>query len=158
MAKQIQSEPALSLNRRQLLTSTAVVAATGIVPSYEEVQAATPSEVVSAAEIPAWKVCAGTARRIAEIAKRNRIREEAKLPLLSIARELRRMKTAEDQAEFEAFAAVHSKAVWDEVLTPDRKRRGQPGWRPSSFMEGLAVQSRVSKILRERFQIACYKN
>jgi hypothetical protein len=36
-----------------------------------------------------------------EIAKRNRIREEAGLPLLSIPKELRRMKKAEEEAEFE---------------------------------------------------------
>jgi hypothetical protein len=128
-----------------------VIAATGIVPSYEQVEATSPSGVVSSAEIPTWNVCAATARRIAEIAKRNRIREEAGLPLLSIAKELRRMKTAEDQAKFEAFAAVHGRAVWDELLAPERKRRRQPDWRPTSFMEGLALQSQVSKILRERF-------
>src|SRR3974390_2302451 len=98
MAKSIQ--PPLSLDRRQLLTSAAVIAATGIVPSYEQVKAATPSELGGSAEIQTWNACAGTARKIAEIAKRNQIREEAGLPLLSIAKELRRMKTAEEQAEF----------------------------------------------------------
>jgi hypothetical protein len=145
MAKAIQ--PPLGLDRRQLLTSAAAIAATGIVPRYEQVEAATPSGVVSAAEIQTWNVCAATARRIAEIAKRNRIREEVKLPLLSIAKELRRMKTAEQQAEFEAFAAVHGRAAWDDVLAPERKRRGQPDWKPSSFMEGLAFQSRVNRVL-----------
>jgi hypothetical protein len=154
MTKATQSEPALSLNRRQLLTSTAVLAVTGIVPSYEQVEAANPAEVVSSAEIQTWNACAGTARKIAEIAKRNRIREEAGLPLLSIAKELRRMKKAEEEAEFEAFAAVHQMTVWDEVLAPERKRRGQPDWRPSTCMEGLAFQSRVSKILREQFKVA----
>ena len=150
MAKSIQ--PPLSLDRRQLLTSAAVIAATGIVPSYEQVKAATPSELGGSAEIQTWNACAGTARKIAEIAKRNQIREEAGLPLLSIAKELRRMKTAEEQAEFEAFAAVHRRAVWDEVLAPERKRRGQPDWRPTSFMEGLAFQSQVNKMLREQFK------
>jgi hypothetical protein len=64
------------------------------------------------------------------------------------------MKTADEQAGFEAFAALHQDAVWDEVLTPERKRRGQPDWKPSSFMEGLAFQSHVSKILREGFKVA----
>jgi hypothetical protein len=153
----IQFEPALSLDRRQLLTSTAVLAASGIVPTYGQVEAATPSEVVSAAEIQTWKVCASTARRIAEIAKRNRIREEAGLPLLSIAKELRRMKTAEEEAKFEAFTAVHEGAVWDEVLAPERERRGQPDWRPSSFMEGLAFQSQVNRVLHERFNALATK-
>jgi hypothetical protein len=150
MAKPIK--PPLSLDRRQLLTSTAILPVSGIVSSYEQVEAATLSQVVSAAEIPAWNVCAATARRIEEIAKRNRIREEAGLPLLSIPRELRRMRKAVEEAKFEVFAAVHQKAVWDAVLLPERKKRGQPDWRPSSFMEGLAFQSRVSNILHERFK------
>ena len=154
MAKPFQSQTALGLDRRQLLTSAAAIAATGIVPRYAQVKTANPPELVSAAETPAWNVCAVTARRIAEIAKRDRIRQEAGLPLLSIAKELRRMKTAEDQAEFEAFAAVHQSAVWDEVLTPGRKSRGQPHWRPSSFMEGLAFQSQINKILHEQFKVA----
>jgi hypothetical protein len=151
MAK-IQSEPALSLDRRQLLTSAALVAATGIVPRYAQVEAANPAELGEAAEMLAWKVCDATAGRIAEIAKRNRIREEAGLPLLSIAKELRRMKTAEEEAKFEAFAVVHGRAVWDEVLAPERKRRGQPDWRPSSFMEGMGYQAKIRKILREQFK------
>ena len=154
MAKRNQFEAALSLDRRQLLSSAAVTAAIGIVPSREQVEAA---KVVSAAEIPAWNVCAATARRIAEIAKRNRIREEAGLPQLSITSELRRMKKTEDQEEFETFAAVHRRAVWDAVLAPERKRRGQPDWRPSSFMEGLAFQSQVSKILHEQLKARATK-
>jgi hypothetical protein len=154
LAKATQPEPALNLDRRQLLTSAAVIAASGIVPSYEQVEAATPSEIGSAAEIQTWNACAGTARRIAEIAKRNQIRQEAKLPLLSIPKELRRIKTAEQQVEFEAFAAVHQDAAWEEVLSPERERRKQPEWKPSSFMEGLAFQSQVSKILHEQFKVA----
>jgi hypothetical protein len=152
MAKPFQSQTALGLDRRQLLTSAAAIAATGIVPRYAQVKTANPAELGSTTEIPTWNVCAATARRMAEIAERNRIRQEAGLPLLSIAKELRRMKTAEDRAEFEAFADVHRKAVWDAVLSPERKRRGQPDWRPSSFMEGLVFQSRVSKILHEQFK------
>ena len=45
-------------------------------------------------EVPPLNVCAATARRLLEIARRNEIRREAKLPLLPIAKELRRMKTA----------------------------------------------------------------
>jgi hypothetical protein len=38
------------------------------------------------AETPAFKICAATARRLLEIARRNEIRREAKLPLLPIAK------------------------------------------------------------------------
>jgi hypothetical protein len=91
---------------------------------------------------------------MAEIMQRNWIQQEAGLPLVSIAKELRRMKKAEEEAEFEAFAVVHRRAVWDEVLAPERKRRGQPEWRPSSFMEGLVFQSQINKVLHEQFTVA----
>jgi hypothetical protein len=45
------------------------------------------------------------------IAERNRIREEAGLPLLSVIRELRGMKEATDAANFDAFADAHSHGV-----------------------------------------------
>jgi hypothetical protein len=96
-------------------------------------------------------VCAATARRIEEIVARNRIREEACLPLLSIPKELRRMKEAADAAAFEAFANVHRAAVWDEVLMTKREARCGPNWHPSGWMEGMGYDARVNKILRERF-------
>ena len=82
---------------------------------------------------------------------RNRIRQEAQLPLLCIPRELRRMKTADDLAEFERFAAHQMEAVWEQVLAPVMEAKGDPHRRPRGFMEGLGYQAQVSKILRERF-------
>jgi hypothetical protein len=64
------------------------------------------------------------------------------------------MKAVDDNAEFEAFAAVHRRAVWDEVLASERKRSGKSDWGPSSCIEGLAFQSQVGKMLRERFVAA----
>jgi hypothetical protein len=49
---------------------------------------------------PHLDVCPATAGRLAEIARRNRIRQDAGLPLLSITKELRRMKRTTDAAEF----------------------------------------------------------
>src|SRR6516165_1771406 len=66
-------------------------------------------------------------------------------------KELRRMKTVDDAAELERFAAHHRQSVLDEVLAPAREDKGNPHWRPTGFMEGLAYQARISKILRERF-------
>jgi hypothetical protein len=70
---------------------------------------------------------------------------------LSIPKELRRMKSVDDAAEFEQFCALHWEAVWQEVLAAVREARGEPNWRPTRFMEGVGYQARVSKILRERF-------
>ena len=156
MARTIQSELTVSLDRRQLLTSAAGVVAAGILPGSDQVQAVNQTEAVCSASTPEWEspllnVCAATARRLEEIAERNRIRQDARLPLLSIAEELRRMKEADDAAEFQAFAAIHREAAWDEVLASVRQARGEPDWRPRGWMEGLGYQAQVSRILQERF-------
>ena len=98
MATPKQSEPSLSLDRRQLLAATAAALSIGTIPGAEAAAEVTNSgPAVTVAEIArsetaAWNVCAGTARKIEEIAARNIIRAEAGLPLLSIPQELRRMK------------------------------------------------------------------
>jgi hypothetical protein len=105
MAKQRQSEPGVSLDRGQLLvTVTAAVIVAGAVPN-STAQVTNSAEAVNATTIPASEtlalnVCPATASRIEEIAFRNRIRAEARLPLLSIPKELRRMKQAADLADF----------------------------------------------------------
>jgi hypothetical protein len=155
MAKQNPREPRLTVDRRQLLTTAAAVTVTGIVP-HERTKAATPAEPAINAIRPApppqrVNVCARNAQRIEEIVARNRIRQEAGLPPLSIPKELRRMKTADDLAAFERFAAAHRQAVWDEILAPVREAKADPYWRPMEMMEGLGYQARISDILRERF-------
>jgi hypothetical protein len=140
----------LAMNRRQLLTTVAFIPMSGIVPPQVFADAV-PAPSIPTSEPSRLNVCPATARRIEEIVARNRIRAEACLPLLSIPKELRRMKEAADATEFEEFAARHRQAVWDEVLRPVREAKDDPTWRPTGFMEGLAYQARVSKILRERF-------
>jgi len=61
------------------------------------------------------------------------------------------MKEAADTAEFEAFAAINRQSVLEEVLAPMREAKEQPNWRPIGWMEGLGFETRVSKILHERF-------
>jgi hypothetical protein len=157
MAKRSQSEQGIGLSRRELLASAAAVTAARIAPAPNSTRPAPPLEATDVAEIPtadipALNVCAGTARRISKIVARNRIRQEAQLPLLSIPQELRRMKAVEDAAKFEEFAALHRQEVWDEVLPPMREARGNPHWRPTNWMEGMGYQAQVSKILRVRFE------
>ena len=86
-----------------------------------------------------------------EIARRNEIRREAKLPLLPIAKELRRMKKQEELEEFERFQAAYGEAVWYEVLKARREAEGNPNWRPS-WMEGMCLQNQVHKTLWEQFR------
>jgi hypothetical protein len=141
----------LAMNRHQLLATVAVIPMSGILPPQVSA-GAVPVPSIPTSEPSRLNVCPATARRIEEIVSRNRIREEARLPLLSIPKELRRMKEADDAAAFEAFADVHRGAVWDEVLTTRRQGRCEPNWHPSGWMEGMAFQSEVSRILRQRFQ------
>lgn len=99
-------------------------------------------------------VCANTSRRLLEIKRRNELRREVKLPLLELSKEWRRMKEQDDSQKFSdafgSFAAKHRQAVWNHVLKTRREIEG-PNWRPS-FLEGMARQGEVFRILRERFQ------
>ena len=143
------------IDRRRLLTSAAATAtATGILPGVklaDAVAADVPLPLTPKAE-PA-NFSAATARRLMEIARRNELRREAKLPLLLIAKELRRMKKQEELEEFERFEAAYGEAVREEVLQARREAEGNPNWRPS-WMEGVSYQTQVNKILREQFYAA----
>ena len=141
----------LTMNRRQLLTTVAAIPMSEILPPQVSADAV-PVPSIPTSEPSPLNLCAATARRIEEITALNRIRAEACLPLLSITKELRRMKEAADTAEFETFANAPRAAVWVEVLETKRQARGEPSWHPSSWMEGIAFQSEVSGILRQRFQ------
>jgi hypothetical protein len=145
----------VSINRRRLLTAAGAVTATGsILPSVKLADAAA-ADVLQPLTPKAEHAnfCAATARRLVEIARRNEIRREANLPLLSIRKELRRMKKQEDLEEFERFQAAYGKAVWDQVLKQRREAEGNPNWRPS-WIEGVRYQTEVYKILREQFYAA----
>ena len=93
MAKQNPPEAQLAVDRRQLLTTTAAITVAAVLPT-EPTAAATPADVTIApapipvAHPPALNLCPTTARRIEEIVARNRIRQEAQLPLLCIPGEL----------------------------------------------------------------------
>jgi hypothetical protein len=83
------------------------------------------------------------------IERRNELRREAGLPVLSAAMELHRMKAQEISEEFSRFEAAHGKAVREEVLKTRREAVGQ-NWHPS-WMEGVRYQTQVNKILWEQF-------
>src|SRR6516162_719897 len=124
----------LAMNRRQLLATVAAIPISGILPPQVTADAV-PVPSIPTPEPSPFNVCPATARRIEEIIARNRNRAEACLPLLSIPKELRRMKEAADAAKFETFANGHRCAVWDEVLATKREERGEPNWHPSGWME-----------------------
>jgi hypothetical protein len=143
----------LSIDRRRLLISAAAITTTGILPGVKLADAAAADVLQSSPLTPkvqSVNFCAATARRLVEIARRNEIRREANLPLLSIAKELRRMKKQEELEVFNRFEAVHGRAVWEEVLKHRREAEGNPNWRPS-WMEGVRYQSEVYRILWQQF-------
>ncbi|MGB8628698.1 MAG: hypothetical protein WCD69_04810 [Xanthobacteraceae bacterium] len=137
------SERLLKMDRRDLLSTAVGITAASIVPDI------TPSETASVVSVQSvatasegiLNVCATTARRVAEIRRRNETRREAKLDLLPIVKELRRMKETEDGQKFSdafgRFAAKYSKSVWDEVLKPRREALGDPNWKPKYWSEGV---------------------
>jgi hypothetical protein len=152
-----RSDFPLSINRRRLLTAAAaIVTATGIFPDVKPADAAAADVLRSSPLTPKTEpanFCAATARRLVEIALRNELRQEAKLPLLSVPKELRRMKKQQELEEFDRFEAAYGKAVWEEVLKARREAEGNPNWRPS-WIEGVRYQTEVYKILREQFYAA----
>jgi hypothetical protein len=153
------SEQVLKIDRRRLLTTSAAMTAASLAPDVTPTDAALVVSIQSGSTTtaPALKVCVRTAARLAEIERRNELRCEAKLPVLSIARELRRMKEEDDRQKFsEAFEpliAKHSKAVWNEVLKPRREVLCDPNWKPKCWSEVVGYQGEVYRILRERFEM-----
>jgi hypothetical protein len=128
MDKRISPQDLAVLDRRQLLHGITAATAIRALPASEPA-VATPQEI-EAANLAGSHFSAAILCRLEEIALRNRLRKEAGLPLLSVVKELRRMKTVEDGERFNHFVALHEKAVWDEVLKSVRDGRGDPNWRP----------------------------
>ncbi len=146
-----------NIDRRRLLVSAVALAGSSISSIEPGVEYAKAASVTAAAQpiasapgVQGLNVCPVTARRLLEIERRNLLRAEANLPLLSITKELRRMKQQEVSEEFERFAATHGRAVWEEVLKRRRDAEGNPNWRANS-LEGMCHHSKVRTILWEKF-------
>jgi hypothetical protein len=146
----------LDINRRQLLTSAATTAVAGITPKVPRPEMPAKSEVASANALappypePAPNFATITILRLREIAERNSIRQQAGLPLLSVARELRRMKEAADAEKFRAFVEANRKRVYAKMLRRVRRRCGEPNWVPTGVLSGggLWFTAHVDRQLR----------
>jgi hypothetical protein len=139
------------MDRRQLLCGAAAAAAISGLPASEPAVAA-PQEIETA-NLSSWShFSTATCSRLEEIAFRNRVRKEAGLPLLSVAKELRRMKMVADEKRFRRFAALHREAVWNDVVKIVREEIGDPNSRPTGCIVGMGFQARVDGILRDRYQ------
>jgi hypothetical protein len=141
------------MDRRQLLTAAvALTAASSVsnVTATEDVCEAVQSCILPP-EGGVANVSAATTRRLLEIRRRNEVRRQAQLPLLSIPKELRRMKQQEEWKAFRRFEAVNGRTVWEQVLEARRLAEGNSNWRPS-WMVGMGYQNQVHAVLRARFE------
>lgn len=141
----------VGLSRRTLLASAAAMSAASIAPFAKpsEASARAPKNSALAFEYFATPSTA-MAKRLAEIARRNELRREVGLPLLSIPRELRRMKTAEADADFARFSEAFRSRVAEETLGQIREQLGQPDWKPQGMLSGggMAFEAEVSRKLK----------
>jgi hypothetical protein len=133
----------LNLNRRQVLGSAATITVVGIAPNVgfeaharleiaQEAQALAPPFK----EAQAQKFSAITLLRLREIAERNRVRQEARLPVLSVPGELRRMKKTADAEKFRTFAEAHRKSIYQKMLARVRRQCDDPQWAPTGMLSG----------------------
>ena len=151
MGKRISPEALAVLDRRQLLRGVAAATAISAMPA-SELAVAAPREIEATNLAGGSRFSSATCSRLQEIAVRNRLRKEAGLPLLSVAKELRRMKTVADEERFGQFAALHRQAVWDEVFNLVRDEIGDPNWSPTGWIAATGFQARVDGILRHRYR------
>jgi hypothetical protein len=148
------------LSRRQLLSTAATITVAGIAPNVA-FDAHARSEIAQHAqalappckEAQAQKFSAVTLVRLRDIAERNGVRQEAGLPLLSVPRELRRMKEATDAEKFRNFAEAHRKSIYQKMLGRVRRRSGDPHWAPTALLSGggLWFGARVDEQLRKLY-------
>ena len=149
-----------SINRRQLMTATATIAVAGLAPNPTPAEGLANSAVAQPTEplVPPAVVQAGnfdsvTILRLREIAQRNRIRQEAGLPLLLVPKELRRMKEAADAERFRKFSDAHCNRVQDKMLARARRRVGDPNWKPTGMLSGggMLFGGQVDRQLRKLY-------
>ena len=122
-----------NLSRRQLFSSAATITVAGIAHNVgfeahakSEIAEQAPALAPPSEEPQAQKFCSVTLLRLREIAERNRVRQEAGLPLLSVPKELRRMKKSADTEKFRNFAEAHRRRIYQKMLARVRRRCGDP--------------------------------
>ena len=133
----------VNLSRRQLLGSAATITAVGIAPNVafdahakSEIALQAQGLAAPSEEAQAQNFSAVTLLRLREIAERNRVRQEAGLPLLSVPKELRRMKVAADAEKFRTFAEAHRRHIYQKLLARVRRRCGDRPWAPTGMLSG----------------------
>jgi hypothetical protein len=150
-----------NLSRPQLLSTAATVSVAGVAPTVR-FEAHAKSQIAQQAQTLAppskeaqiQTFSAVTLHRIRTIAERNRVRQEAGLPLLSIPRELRRTKHAADAEKFRNFVEAHWGRVYEKMLARVRRQCGDPQWAPTGVLSGggLWFGARVDEQLTKLYR------
>jgi hypothetical protein len=149
----------LNFDRRQLLTSAATITVAGIardIPHADDLAKSGIPQPTQASS-PSPTQCnfgSVTVLRLREIAERNRIRREARLPLLSVPKELRRMKEVADTERFREFADAHRKTVYIKMLARMRRQSGDPNWAPTGLLSGggMSCAAQVERQIRKLYR------
>jgi hypothetical protein len=146
-------------SRRRFLTSAATLTASRIAPNFACTSIlaksdSQPTKALVSSPTQARNFDSVTALRLQEIAERNSIRQEARLPLLSVPKELRRMKAAADTEKFRKFAYTHRKRVYEKMLARLRRRCGDPDWAPTGMLSGggLWFGAQVDEQMRKLYR------
>jgi hypothetical protein len=132
-----------NLSRRELLSTAATVSVAGIASDIafdaharSEIAQEAQALALPSKEAQAQNFGAVTLLCLREIAERNEARKEARLPLLSVPRELRRMKHAADAEKFRNFAKAHRSRIYEKTLARVRRQCGDPQWAPTGVLSG----------------------
>ncbi len=141
------------LHRRDFLASAVALTTSGAARGIKSAPEYAKTPISSAAmSIPASYPNAST--HLVEIARRNLLRQESGLPLLSVPKELRRIKNAEGYARFAKFSEAYRKRVQEKVLARIRRQLRQPDSNPQGMLSGggMAFESEVSRNLARVYE------
>jgi hypothetical protein len=147
---------AIELNRRGLLVSAAAAVTTsgaiGMVGAElpRGSQTLPISKVVASPRLSNSYV--GVASHIAEVERRNLLRKEFGLPLLSVPKEIRRIKTAQAIQSFATFSEKYRSRLVEKMLAKMRRQRSKADWRPVGMIEGFHFEDQVSRRLRRLYK------
>jgi hypothetical protein len=102
-------------------------------------------------KVPAQMFSAANAKRLLEIARRNSLRKEAGLPLLSVSRETRLMKSVEAAERFTKFSEAFRHRIRDKALARTRRWQNDPNWKPKDKWESITFEREVNQRLTRLF-------
>jgi hypothetical protein len=143
---------AFAINRRRLLASAAAATTAALAPPFGEPgEAAAIQTEPLAPGVAAQSFSAANAKRLLEIARRNSLRKEAGLPLLSVSKEIRLMKSVEAAERFARFSEALRHRIRDNALARTRRWQNDPNWKPKDKWESSTFEREVNQRLTRLF-------